>query len=97
MKSLYCHWLVASIVLGLYVVIDRAPMQKTLRLDGVGRDYNSSQTHLLYFPFHECLMTRKEHISSAASVGEALPELQEENMTTKTQSSNFNQADWRKL
>ena len=33
-------------------------------------------TNLLYFPFHECLITRKEHISSAASVGDALPELE---------------------
>ena len=56
-------------------------MQKTLRLDGIGREYISHQTDLLYFPFHECLITRKEHISSAASVGEALPELSEENMT----------------
>ena len=81
MKSLYCHWLVASIVLGLYVVIDRAPMQKTLRSDhGIDGEYISNGAHLLYFPFHECLITRKEHISSAASVGEALPELWEENI-----------------
>ena len=32
-------------------------------------------TDLLYLPFQECLMTRKEHISSFASVGEADPEL----------------------
>ena len=88
MKSLYCHWLVASIVLGLYVVIDRAPMQKTLRSDGVLiRENISNGAYLLYFPFHECLITRKEHISSAASVGEALPELREGgNMTTNTES-----------
>ena len=28
---------------------------------------------LLYFPFQECLVTMKEHTSSAHSVGELLP------------------------
>ena len=43
--------------LGLYVVMELVPTEKTL----------------LYFPFQECLMTMKEQTSSAHSVGELLP------------------------